>query len=164
MRADGMNERCDGGRRTVKPVELLSIIGSIFATGVALAGVMIVGNANLHTELRGEMEALRAGMHAEMLELRQETRGEMEALRVGMHAEMQELRQETRTEMQALRTDVRSDTTEVRGDLRALEVRLAAVEGRQARTEGLLEGLRDAITGAMVRDPKQPGHAASSPS
>ena len=33
----------------MKPVELLSIIGSIFATGVALAGVMIVGNANLHT-------------------------------------------------------------------------------------------------------------------
>lgn len=35
----------------------------------------------------------------------------------------------------------------VRGDIRALEVRLAAVERRQARTEGLLEGLRDAITG-----------------
>ena len=29
---------------------------------------------------------------------------------------------------------------------RALEHRLAAVERRQARTEGLLEGLRDAIT------------------
>ena len=126
----------------MKPVELLSIIGSIFATGVALAGVMIVGNANLHTELRGEMEALR----------------------VGMHTEIQELRQETRGEMQALRTEVRSDITEVRGDIRALEVRLAAVERRQARTEGLLEGLRDAITGAMVRDPKQPGHADSSPS
>ena len=124
MRADGMNERCDGGRRTVKPVELLSIIGSIFATGVALAGVMIVGNANLHTELRGEMEALR----------------------VGMHADMQELRQETRTEMQALRTEVRSD-------IRALEVRLAAVERRQARTEGLLEGLRDAITARRGEDP-----------
>ena len=149
----------------MKPVELLSIIGSILATGVALAGVMIVGNANLHTELRGEMEALRVGMHAEMQELRQETRGEMEALRVGMHAEMQELRQETRTEIQALRTEVRSDITEVRGDIRALEVRLAAVERRQARTEGLLEGLRDAITGAMTRgDPEQPGHAASSPS
>ena len=171
----------------MKPVELLSIIGSILATGVALAGVMIVGNANLHTELRGEMEALRVGMHAEMQELRQETRGEMEALRVGMHAEMQELRQETRgemealragmhaemqelrqetrTEAQALRTEVRSDITEVRGDIRALEVRLAAVERRQARTEGLLEGLRDAITGAMTRgDPEQPGHAASSPS
>lgn len=126
----------------MKPVELLTIIGSIFATGVALAGVMIVGNANLHTELRGEMEALR----------------------VGMHAEMQELRQETRTEAQALRAEVRSDITEVRGDIRALEVRLAAVELRQARTEGLLEGLRDAIIGAVVRDPEQPGHAASSPS
>ena len=126
----------------MKRFELLSIIGSIFATGVALAGVMIVGNANLHTELRGEMKALR----------------------VGMHTEIQELRQETRGEMQALRTEVRSDITEVRGDIRALEVRLAGVERRQARTEGLLEGLRDAITGAVVRDPKQPGHADSSPS
>ena len=115
----------------MKPVERLSIIGSIFATGVALAGVMIVGNANLHTELRGEMEALR----------------------VGMHTEMQELRQETRTEMQALRTEVRSDITEVRADIRALEVRLAAVERRQARTEGLLEGLRDAITARRGEDP-----------
>ena len=35
----------------------------------------------------------------------------------------------------------------VRGDIRALEVRLAAVERRLAKTEGLLEGLRDAITG-----------------
>ena len=109
----------------MKPAELLSIIGSILGTGVALAGVMILGNANLHAELRGEMEALR----------------------VGMHTEMQELREETRSEIRALRTEVRADITDVRGDIRALEVRLAAVERHQAKTEGLLEGLRDAITG-----------------
>ena len=136
MRAGGENEREGGERRTVKAAELLSIIGSILGTGVALAGVMILGNANLHAELRGEMETLRAGMHAEMQELREETR-----------SEIQKLRQETRTEIRTLRTEVHADITDVRGDIRALEVRLAAVERRQARTEGLLEGLRDAITG-----------------
>lgn len=114
----------------MKAAELWSIIGSILGTGVALAGVMILYNTNLHAELRGEM---------------------------------QELRQETRSEIRTLRTEVHADITDVRGDIRALEVRLAAVERRQARTEGLLEGLRDAITGAMVRDPTRPDHAASPP-
>ena len=125
MRAIGVNGHERGERRTVKPAERLSIIGSILGTGVALAGVMIIGNANLHAELRGEMQ-----------ELREETRNEI-----------QKLRQETRTEIRTLRTEVRADITDVRGDIRALEVRLAAVERRQAKTEGLLEGLRDAITG-----------------
>lgn len=53
---------------------------------------------------------------------------------------------DVRTEMQALRTEMRTDIAEVRTDIRALEHRLAGVERRQARTEGLLEGLRDAIT------------------
>ena len=136
MRAIGVNGREGGERRTVKPAELSSIIGSILGTGVALAGVMILYNTNLHAELRGEMEALRVGMHTEMQDLRQETR-----------TEIQKLRQETRMEIRTLRTEVRADITDVRGDIRALEVRLAAVERRQARTEGLLEGLRDAITG-----------------
>ena len=42
---------------------------------------------------------------------------------------------------------IREGDRDVRGDIRALEIRLAAVERRQARTEGLLEGLRDAIAG-----------------
>ena len=68
-------------------------------------------------------------------------------LHAELRGEMQELRQETRSEIRTLRTEVRADITGVRGDIRALEVRLAAVERRQAKTEGLLEGLRDAITG-----------------
>ena len=74
----------------MKTFELLSIIGSIAAVGIALAAVVIGSNANLRTEVHG----LR---------------------------------------------------TEMRADIRAVEVRLLAVEQRQARTEGLLEGLRDAI-------------------
>ena len=101
----------------MKRYELLSIIGSIFAVGIALGAVVIQSNANLHAELRTEMQTLRAEVNTEM----------------------QTLRAEVNTEMQTLRT-------EVRADIRALEYRLAAVERRQARTEGLLEGLRDAIT------------------
>lgn len=44
----------------------------------------------------------------------------------------------------------------LRDDVRALESRIAAVEQRQARTEGLLEGLRDAITGRTSPGSRQP--------
>ena len=43
--------------------------------------------------------------------------------------------------------------TEMRADFRAVETRLSAVEQRQARTEGLIEGLRDAMTARSLRDP-----------
>ena len=79
----GVDEHEGGGRRIMKTFELLSIIGSIVAVGIALGAVVIGSNANLRTEMRT--------------------------------------------------------------DIRALETRLSAVEQRQARTEGLLEVLRDAI-------------------
>ena len=75
----------------MKTFELLSIIGSIAAVGIALAAVVIGSNANLRTELRA--------------------------------------------------------------DIRAVENRLSAVEQRQARTEGLVEGLRDAIINHSHRNP-----------
>ena len=40
---------------------------------------------------------------------------------------------------------------------------LAAVERREARTEGLLEGLRDAITGERAQEPTRPDRTSSSP-
>ena len=49
-----------------------------------------------------------------------------------------------------LRTDLRADLQQVRADVRALETRVAAVEQGQARLEGLLEGLREAIVGRRV--------------
>ena len=86
----------------MKTFELLSIIGSIAAVGIALGALVIGSNANLRTELRTEMQSFRS---------------------------------------------------EVRSDIRSLETRLSAVEQRQARTEGLLEGLRDAIAAQGRRNP-----------
>ena len=45
----------------MKTFELLSIIGSIAAVGIALGAVVIGSNANLHAEMRTEMQNLRCG-------------------------------------------------------------------------------------------------------
>ena len=121
----------------MKTYELLSIIGSIFAAGIALGAVVIASNANLHAELRTEMQTLRADVGTEMKDMRAD---------VGV-------------EMQSLRTELRTEIAEVRGDLRSVEHRLAAVERRQARAEGLLEGLRDAITGQRPENSRDPAEA-----
>ena len=135
MRVKGAGDRAEGERPAMKTFELLSIIGSVVAVGITLGAVIVGSNANLHAELRTEMQELRA-----------EVRAEMQVLRAEVHTEMQELRAEVRAEIQVLRAKVRTD-------IRALERRLSAVEQRLARAEGLLEGLRDAITAHGVQDP-----------
>ena len=122
----------------MKRLELLSILLSIATVGVALGAIVIGSNANLRTEL----ESLRADTRADV----QGLRTDMETLRAETRSEVQELRTEMRAEIRSLRKDVRADIAEVRGDLRAVEGRLSALEQRQARTEGLLEAVRDAIT------------------
>ena len=111
----------------MKRFELLSIIGSIVAVGITLVAVVVGSIAGLRTEVRTDIAEVRT--------------------------EMQTLRAEVNTEMQILRTEMQALRTEVRADIRALEHRLAAVERRQARTEGLLEVLRDAITARRGEDP-----------
>ena len=129
----------------MKRYELLSIIGTILVVGIALGTVMITSNATLRTEV----QTLRTEVRADITDVRTE----MQTLRAEVNTEMQALRAEVNTEMQALRTEVRTDIADVRTDIRALEHRLAAVEQRQARTEGLLEGLRDAITARRDEPP-----------
>ena len=77
------------------------------------------------------------------------------AVVIGSNANLQA---ELRTEMQVLRTGMQGEMqalrTEVRTEIRSLEIRLAAVERRQARTEGLLEGLRDAIAAQRLGEPR----------
>ena len=94
----------------MKTLELLGIIGSVVTVGIALGAVIIGSNANLHAELR--------------------------------------------TEMQELRMEVRADIHALENRLSSVEQRLSSVEQRLARAEGLLEGLRDAITAHGRRDPR----------
>ena len=69
----------------------------------------------------------------------------------GIRGEMRDLRGELRGEMDQLRQELRSELSELRGELNAfrrdVEMRLSTVERQQAKLEGLLEGLREAVTG-----------------
>lgn len=58
------------------------------------------------------------------------------AVGVGLAGLLIKLMQQTRGDLQQLRSEVR-----------ALETRVAAVEQGQARIEGLIDGLREAISG-----------------
>ena len=53
----------------------------------------------------------------------------------------------------ALGAIVIGSNANLRADIRAVEARLSAVERHQARTEGPLEGLRDAITARSRQHP-----------
>ena len=105
--------------------ELISVVVAVLAVGVTLSGVILTG-------LRG-------------------IRGEMRDLRGELRSEMDQLRQELRSEMDQLRQELRSELSELRGELnefrRDVEMRLSTVERQQAKLEGLLEGLREAVTG-----------------
>ena len=117
----------------------------VLAVGAALAGVMLAGlrgvYANLH-DLRVEIERVRT----ETERVRTELRAEIEGVRTDLHAETERVRTDLRAEIAALRDDMREFRREVGERFERVENRLAAVEHGQAKLEGLLEGLREAIT------------------
>ena len=55
-----------------------------------------------------------------------------------------------RQDMAQMETRLREDMIQLRGDLKQLGDRVARLEHGQAKLEGLLEGLREAITGRTV--------------
>ena len=59
------------------------------------------------------------------------------------------LRQDMREDMGKLESRLREDTSQLRDDIKQLGDRVSRVEHSQAKLEGLLEGLREAITGRV---------------
>ena len=55
-----------------------------------------------------------------------------------------------RQDMAQMETRLREDMSQLRGDVKQLGDRIARLEHGQAKLEGLLEGLREAITGRTV--------------
>ena len=53
------------------------------------------------------------------------------------------------TSLKGTETRLREDISQLRGDMKQLSERVARVEHSQAKLEGLLEGLREAITGRV---------------
>ena len=70
-------------------------------------------------------------------------------LRQDIRQDMARLESRLREDMGKLESRLRDDTSLLRDDIKQLGERVARVEHSQAKLEGLLEGLREAITGRV---------------
>ncbi|MDE0056987.1 MAG: hypothetical protein OXP07_02605 [Defluviicoccus sp.] len=76
----------------------------------------------------------------------------MVALFAWMRLDIKALRGEMREEMRQTEARINDRFERLEARVAAMEVRLAAVERGQAKLEGLLEGLREAIAGRAVAE------------
>ena len=126
-------------------MELIALIG----IGVALATLILNTQRNLRADMRAEFKAVRAEIQAQ----REETQAGFKAVREEMKTEFKAVREETKTGFKA-----------VRAEIQAQREAITSLPERMAHLEGLLEGLREAITGrrvavaeAVAEDPGQYG-------
>ena len=103
--------------------ELLGVLIAVLAVGAAVAGLALAGIRGLRADMRDQ--------HAEFL-------GRLDAMGQQFNGQLQTLEQ---------KIDGRLDAMEQKNEARfqALDMRMRAVEHGQAKLEGLLEGLREAI-------------------
>ena len=109
---------------------------TVIGVAIALAGLII----NSHRSMSASLARMRTEYLEAIGALRTEYREATGELRTEYREAMGELRTEHSEAIGELRTERREATGELRRDLGALGERVA-------RLEGLLEGLRDAITG-----------------
>ena len=106
-------------------VELISVLVAVLAIGASLAGVILTSNRGLRKDMRDDMK-----------------QGESR-----LREDMKQGESRLREDMGKLESRLRDDTSLLRDDIKQLGERVARVEHSQAKLEGLLEGLREAITG-----------------
>ena len=108
-------------------VELISVLVAVLAIGATLGGLILTSNRGLRQDIRQDMERLESRLREDMKQ------GE----------------ERLREDMGKLESRLRDDTSRLRDDIKQLGERVARVEHSQAKLEGLLEGLREAISGRV---------------
>ena len=116
-------------------IGILTVGAILLSVGIALAGLMVANNraqrldmASLETRLRDEIKQSEARLRDEIKQSEARLRDEIKQSEARLRRELSGLRD----------------------DLKQLEQRVARLEHGQARLEGLLEGLREAITHARA--------------
>ena len=104
-------------------VELISVLVAVLAIGATLAGLILTSNRGL----RQDMARLESRLDG----------------RIGG------LEERLREDMEKMESRLREDNSQLRDDIKQLGERVARVEHSQAKLEGLLEGLREAISGRV---------------
>ena len=108
-------------------VELISVLVAVLAIGATLAGVILTSNRGLRKDMREDMK-----------------QGESR-----LREDMKQGESRLREDMGKMESRLREDTSQLRDDIKQLGDRVSRVEHSQAKLEGLLEGLREAISGRV---------------
>ena len=119
-------------------VELISVLVAVLAIGAALAGVILTSNRALRKDMREDMKQGESRLREDI--------GKLESR---LREDMKQGESRLREDMGKLESRLRDDTSRLRDDIKQLGERVARVEHSQAKLEGLLEGLREAITGRV---------------
>ena len=117
-------------------VELISVLVAVLAIGATLAGVILTSNRGLRKDMREDMKQGESRLREDIKQ------GESR-----LREDMKQGESRLREDMGKLESRLRDDTSRLRDDIKQLGERVARVEHGQAKLEGLLEGLREAITG-----------------
>ena len=117
-------------------IELAGILIAIVAVGAALAGLIVTSVRGLRQDIRQDIARLESRLDAKINESESRLDAKIDGLESRLDAKIDGL-------------EARIDGLEarMREDMKQLSDRLARVEHGQAKLEGLLEGLREAITG-----------------
>ena len=101
---------------------------AMIAVGVGISGLILNGQRNIREEMRNSEARLREEM------------GNSEA--------------RLREELQDFKAQANARSEKIEGRLEKIEGRLGVLELQQAKLEGLLEGLREAISGRAMAQNK----------
>ena len=135
-------------------MELIALIGisvTVITIGVALATLILNTQRNLRADIRAQRDETRAefkAVRADMQAQRDETRSGFKAVR----ADMQAQRDETRSGFKAVRADMQAQREETKTEFKTQREAIISLLERMAHLEGLLEGLREVITGRRVAE------------
>ena len=113
--------------------------------------------------VRAELSAFRAEMRAEMSAFRAEIRADNAAFKADIRADNAAFKADIRAEIAVFKADIRADIAEIRADYEelsdkidriasVLDTRLDDIEREQARMQGVISVLQDAVDVA----PRQP--------
>ena len=116
---------------------------AIIAVGIALGGLGWRAVARLDRRIDRAEDARRADMQ----KMEETRRADMQKMEETRRADMQRMEETRRADMQEMGEIRREDMREIGSRMDRIEERLSRVEHGQAKLEGLLEGLRDSITG-----------------
>ena len=113
-------------------IELVGILIAILAVGATLAGMILAGSR---------------GLRQDMVRLESRLDAKIDGSESRLDAKIDGLESRLDAKIDGLDAKIDGLDVRMREDMKQLSDRLGRVEHSQAKLEGLLEGLREAITG-----------------